>query len=129
MITPWNDKPREHIKKQRHHFADKGLYSQSYGVSSSHTEVWKLDHKENWTMKNWCFLVVVLEKTIESPLDRKEIQPVNAKWNQPWIFIGRTDTEAQYFGHLMQRVDSLENTLMLGKIEGKRRGGGKGRND
>ena len=85
--------------------------------------MWVLDHKEGWMLKNWCFWAVVLEKTPESPLDSKEIQPVNLKGNKPWIFIGRTDAEAvklQYLGHLMQRADSFEKTLMLGKIEGKR---------
>ena len=85
---------------------------------------WELDHKESWALKNWCFWTVVLEKTLESPLNSKEIKPVNPKENQPWIFIGRTDAEVklQYFGHLMRRADSLEKTLMLGKIEGRRRG-------
>ena len=87
--------------------------------------MWELDHKEGWTMKNWCFWAVVLEKTLESPLDCKEIQPVNPKGNQSWIFIRRTDAEAEapYFGHLLWRADSLEKPLMLGKIEGRRRRG------
>ena len=88
--------------------------------------MWKLDYKESWAQKNWCFWTVVLEKTLESPLDSREIQPVHPKGNQSWIFIGRTDTEAEtpiYFGHLMQKADSLEKTLMLGKIEGRRRKG------
>ena len=80
-----------------------------------------MDHKESWVLKNWCFWTVVLEKTLESPLDSKEIQPVNPKGNQPWIFIGRTDAEAPNFGHLMRRADSLETTLMLWKIEGRKR--------
>ena len=85
----------------------------------------ELDCKESWAPKNWCFWTVVLEKTLESPLDCKEIQPVNPKENQPWIFIGRTDVEAEapILGHLMWRTDSLEKTLMLGKIEGRRRRG------
>ena len=83
-------KPRQHIKKQRHYFANKGLSSQSYG----HVWMWELDHKESWMPKNWCFWTVVLEKTLESPLDYKEIQPVHPKGNQSWIFIGRTDAEA-----------------------------------
>ena len=88
--------------------------------------MWKLDYKESWVPKNWCFWTVVLEKTPESPLDCKEIQPVHPKGNQSWIFIGRTDAELklQYFGHLMWRTDSFEKTLMLGKIEGGRRRGG-----
>ena len=88
------DKPRQHIKKQRLYFANKGQYSQSYGFSSGHVRMWELDHKEGWTLKNWCFWTVVLEKTLESPLDCKEIQPVHPKGNQHWIFIGRTDAEA-----------------------------------
>ena len=84
--------------------------------------MWELDHKESWAPKNWCFWTVVLEKTLESHLDCKEIQPVNPKGNPSWIFIGRTDAEAEaeYFGHLMWRTDSLERPR-LGKIEGRRR--------
>ena len=89
------DKPRQHILKQRHYFADKGLYSQSYSFSSCHVWMWELDHKEGWVPKNWCFWNVVLEKTLESPLDCKEIKPVNLKGNQSWIFIGETDAEAE----------------------------------
>ena len=98
MPSPWKksyDKPRQCIKKQRHYFANKGPYSQSYGFFSSHVWMWKLDHKEGWASKNWCFWTVVLEKTLESPLDCKEIKPVNLKGNQSWIFIGRTDAEAE----------------------------------
>ena len=80
---------------KRHHFADKGPYSQSYGFSSSHLWMWELDYKESWVPKNWCFPTVVLEKTHDSPLDCKEIQPVNPKGNQAWIFIGRTDAGAE----------------------------------
>ena len=82
------------IKKQRHHSANKGPYCQNHGFSRSHVQMWELDHKEGWAPKNWCFWIVVLEKTLESPLDRKEIKSVNPKGNQPWIFIGRTDAEA-----------------------------------
>ena len=89
------DKPRQHIKKQRHYFANKRLSSQSYGFSSSHVWMWKLYHKEGWALKNWCFWTVVLEKTLENPLDCKEIKPVNPKGNQSWLFIGRTDAEAE----------------------------------
>ena len=85
----------EHIKKQKHYFANKGPFSQSYGFSSSHVWVWELDHKESWVPKNWCFWTVVLEKTLEGPLDSKEIQPVHPKGNQSWIFIGMTDVEAE----------------------------------
>ena len=80
---------------QRHYFADKGLSSQSYGFSSSHVWIWVLDLKESWALKNWCFGTVVLEKTLESPLDCKEIKAVNPIGNQSWIFIGRTDVEAE----------------------------------
>ena len=96
---PWkesNYKPRQGFKRQRHHFANKGLYSQSYGFSTSHVQIWELDHKEGWVPKNGRFQVVVLEKALESPsLESKEIQPVNPKGNQPWIFIGRTEAEAE----------------------------------
>ena len=89
------EKPRQCIKKQGHHFANKGLYSQSYGFFSSHVRVWELDHKESWVPKNWRFQIEVLEKTLESPLDWKDIKPVNPKGNQLWIFIGRTDAKAE----------------------------------
>ena len=89
------EKAKQHIKKQRHHFANKGLYSESYGFSSSHVWMRELDSKEGWVPKNWCFWIVVLEKTLESPLNSKEIKLVNSKVNQPWLFIGRTDAEAE----------------------------------
>ena len=85
MLVPWNksyDQSRQHIKKQRHYFASKGLSSQNYGFSSSYVWMWELDYKESWTLKNWCFWTVVLEKTLESPLDSKEIKPVNLKENE-----------------------------------------------
>ena len=85
--------PRQSIKKHRHSFANKGPSSQSYGFSSSHVWMWELDCEESWVPKNWCFWTVVLEKTLESPLDYKEIKPANPKGNQFWIFIGRTDAE------------------------------------
>ena len=126
-LAPWNksyDQSRQHIKRHRHYFADKGPSSQGYGFSSSHVWMWELDHKKSWVLKNWCFWTVVLEKTLESPLDCK-IQPVHPKGNQSWIFIGGTELnlKLQYFGHLMRRIDSFEKTLMLGKIEGGRRRG------
>ena len=96
MLAPWkksSDETRQCIKKQRHHFADKGPCSQSYSFSSSQVQMWKLDYKEDWAQKNLCFWTVVLEKTLESHFNRKQIKPVNIKWNQPWIFIGRTDAE------------------------------------
>ena len=88
------DKPRQHIKKQRHYFANKGPSSQSCGFCSSHVWMLELNYKESWLLKNWCFGAVVL-KTLESPLDSKEIQPVHPKGNQSWIFFGRTDAEAE----------------------------------
>ena len=98
MLAPWKenyDKPRQCIKKQRHHFANKGPYSQSYGFSSGHVWTWELDCKESWALKNWCFCTVVLEKIFESLLNSKVIKPVNLKGNQPSIFIGRTGGEAE----------------------------------
>ena len=97
-LTPWKesyDQSRRHIKKQRHYFANKGPSSQGYGFSSGHVWMWELDCKESWVLKNWCFWTVVLEKTLESPLDCKEIQPVHPKGGQSWVFIGRTDAEAE----------------------------------
>ena len=119
------DQHRQHIKKQSYYFADTGPSSQSYGFSSSHVGMWELDHNERWAPKNWCFWTVVLEKTPESSLDCKEIQPVHPKGDQSWVFLGRImlKVKLQYFGHLMQITDSLEKTLMLGKMEGKRRRG------
>ena len=89
------DQPRQHIEKQRHYFADQGPSSQSYGFSSSHVWMWELNHKESPVPKNWCFRTVVLEKTLQSLLDCKETQPVYSKGYQSWIFIGRTDAEAE----------------------------------
>ena len=87
------DQPRQRIKKQKHHFSDKGPSSQSYGFPSGHVRMWELGYKEGRAPKNWCFQTVVLEKTLESPLDCKEIQPVHPKGSQFWILIGRTDAE------------------------------------
>ena len=129
FIALWKkgyDQPREHIEKQTHYFANKSLSSQSYGFSSSHVWNWELDSKESWALKNWCFWTVVLEKSLESPLDWKEVQPVHPKGNQSWIFIQEglmLKLKFQYFGHLMWRTDSFEKILMLGKIEGRRRRG------
>ena len=126
MFAPWKnsyEKPGWLIKNQIHHFVDKGPYSQSYGFSSSHVWMWELDHRKSWALKNWCFWTVVLEKTLESPLDCKEMKPLNPKGNQPWMFTGRTNAELklklQYFGHLMQRANSLEKTLILCRQEEK----------
>ena len=128
MIPPWKksyDKSKQCIKKQRHHFANKGPHSQSYGFSSSPVQMWKLDHKEGWVPKSWCFPTVVLGKTLESPLDSKEIKPVNPKRINPeYSLEGLTlKLKPQYLGHLMWTANSLEKTLMLGKIEGRRRRG------
>ena len=98
MLTPWKEsynQPREHIKKQRCYFANNGLSSQGYGFSSSHVWIWELDYKESWEPKTWCFWTVMWEKTLESPLDCREMQLVHPKGNQSWIFIGRTDVEAE----------------------------------
>ena len=116
-------KVRQHIKKQRHYFAIIGPSSQSYGFSSSHAWVWELNSKEGWVLKNWCFWIVVLEKTLESPLDSKEIKPTNPKGNQSLIFTGRTCWSCSS-KTLAIRCDSLEKTPMLGKL----RAGGKGGN-
>ena len=98
MLDPWKksyDQPGQHIKKQRYYFANKGPSCQSYGFYSSHIWMWELNYKESWKLKNWCFWTVVLEKTLESPLDCKELQTVHPKGKQSWIFIGRTDAEAE----------------------------------
>ena len=97
MLTPWKesyDQPRQHIKKQRPYFVNKGLFSQGSGFSSGHVWMWELDCEESWAPKNWCFWTVVLEKTLESPLDCKKNQPVHPK-DQSWVFIARTDAEAE----------------------------------
>ena len=97
MLAAWKksyDKPRQHIKKQRHYFTNKDPYSQSYGFSGSHVWMWELDYKESWWLKNRCDWTVMLEKTLENPLDCKEIKQVNHKGSQSWIFIWRTDPEA-----------------------------------
>ena len=95
MLAPWKkgyDKPRQHIKMQRHYFTN---HRQSYGFFSSHVWMWELDYKENWALKNWCFWTVVLQKTLESPLDCKEIQSVHPEGDQSWVFIRRTDAETE----------------------------------
>ena len=97
-LAPWKmsyDKSRQHIKKHRHYFTNKGPSSQSCGFSRSHVWMWELDHKESWVLKNWWFWTVVLEKTLESPLDCKKIKPINPTGNLSWKFIGRTDVEAE----------------------------------
>ena len=128
MLTPWKesyDQHRQHIQKQRHYFVNKCLSGQGYGFSSSHVWLWELDYKENWVQKNWCFWTVVLEKTHESPLDCKEIQPVHSKEISLWCSLEGLmwKLKLQNCGHLMWRADSFEKTLILGKIEGRRRRG------
>ena len=120
---PSPDQPREHIKNQRHYFANKGPSSQGYGFSRSHVWIWELDYKESWAPKNWCFWTVVSEKTLESPLASKEIQPVHPKGDQHCMFIGRTDVEAET--PILWPPD-MKNWLIwkdpdAGKIKGRRR--------
>ena len=119
------DQPRQHIKEQRHYFVNKCPSSQGYDFSSSHVWMWELDYKESGVLKNWCLWTVVLEKTLENPLDCNKIQPVRPKADQSWVFMEglMLKLKLQYFGHLMQRADSFEKTLMLGKIEGRTRRG------
>ena len=126
IVAPWKksyDQPRQHIKKQTL-LCQQRSTSQGYGFSSSHVCMWEFDHKESWALKNWCFWTVVLEKTLERPLGCKEIQPVHPKEIRPECSLEGVmlKRKLQYFGHLMQRTDSMEKTLMLGKIEGRRRG-------
>ena len=116
---------RQHTKKQRHYFANRGPSSEDYGFTSSHIWMWELDYKESWAPKNWCFWTVVLEKTLESPLDCKEFQLDSLKGDQSLMFIGRTGVEAETL--ILWPPDAkswlIGKTLMLGKIEGKRRRG------
>ena len=124
MLAPWKkscDKPRQCTKKQRYHFAHKN-YIQSYGFSSSHGQMWEMDHKEGRVLKNWCFWTVVLEKTLESPLESKKIKPVNPKGNQSWIFIGRTDAEAPILQPPDVKSSSLEKTLCWERLKQKEEG-------
>ena len=125
MLTPGKksyDKPRQHIKKQRHYFANKGPSSQSYGFSSGHVQMWELDW---WAQKNWCFRTVVLEKTLESPWTaRRSNQSILKEIISEYSLKGlMLKLKPQYFGHLMRRTDWFEKTLMLGKIEGGRKRG------
>ena len=124
MLAPWKksyDKPRQHMKKQRHHFANKGLSSQSNGFSSSYVWIWELNHKEGWVLKNWLFGTVVLEKTL-SPLDKRRSNQSILKEINPEYSLGLIlKLNLQYFGLLMRRTDSLEKTLMPGKTEGRSR--------
>ena len=119
------NKTRQHIKKQRHYFANKCPSSQSYSFSSSHVWMWELDQKESWTLKNWCFWTVVLEKTLRVPwIARRSNQPILKEISPEYSLEGLIlKLKLQYSGHLMWRTDSLEKTLMLGNIEGRRRRG------
>ena len=131
MLTPWKEsyeQPRQHTKKQRHYFANKGPSNQGYGFSSGHEWMWELDCEESWVPKNWCFWIMVLEKPLESPLDCKEIQAVHFKDISPGCSLEALTLKLklQYFGHLMLRVDSLEKTLMLRGIGGGREGDDRG---
>ena len=127
MLTPWEesyDQPRQHIKKQRHYFANKDLSSQGYGFSSSHVWMWELDYKESWAPKNWWFWTVVLEKLLRVPWTARRSNQFILKEISPGCSLeGLMKLKLQYFGHLMQRADSFEKTLMLGKTEGRRRRG------
>ena len=123
-------KIRQCIKKQRHSFANKGPYNQSYGFSSSHVWKWKLDHKEGWALKNWCFWTVVLERLLRVPwTTRRSNQSILMEINPDYSLEGlMLKLKLQYFGHLMRRASSLEKTLMLGKIRGRKRGNDRGWN-
>jgi len=130
MLTPWKEsyeQPRQHTKKQRHYFANKGPSSQDYGFSSGHVWMWELDYKESWVLKNWCFWTVVSEKTLESPLDCSRSKQSILKEISPGCSLEGLMLKLKllYFGHLMLRADSFEKTLMLGKIEGQMRRGQK----
>ena len=124
MLTPWKksyDQPRQHIKRQRHYFANQGPPSQGYGFSSGHVWMWEFDCEESWALKNWCFWTVVLEKTLESPWTARRSKQSILKEISPGCSLQglMLKLKLQYFGHLMRRVDSLEKTLMLGGIGGR----------
>ena len=128
MFTPWKesyDQPKQHIKKQRHYFANKGPSSQCYRFSSSHVWMWELDCEESWALKNWCFWTVVLEKTLESPWATRRANQSILKEISPGCSLEglMLKLKLQYFGHLMGRDDSFEKILMMGKIEGRKRRG------
>ena len=119
------NKPRQCIKKQRHYFANKSPYSQSYGFSNGHVWMWELEHKEGWMLKNWCFQTAVLKKTLESPLGCKKpnqsiLKEINPEYSLEKLML---KLKLQYFGHLMWRANSLEKTLILGNTEGRRKRG------
>ena len=126
--TPWKesyDQPRQHIKKQRHYFANKGPSSQGHGFSSSHVWMWELDYKETWVPKNWCFWPVVLRRLLRVPWTAKKsnqsiLKDISLGYSLEGLML---KLRLRYFGHLMRRTDSFEKTLLLGKIEGRRRRG------
>ena len=128
MLAPWEksyDKPRWCIKKQRHHFANRGSHNQSYGFSSSHVWMWQLDHKEGWVLKNWCFQLVVLERLFRVPRTARRsnqsiLKTISPEYSLEGLML---KLKLQYFGHLIWRTNSLEKTLLLGKIESRRRRG------
>ena len=131
-LVPWKKsyaKPRQHIKKQRGHFADSDPSSQNYGFSSSHVWMWELDHKEPWALKNWCFQIVALEKTLESPLDCGVIKLVSPKGNQPQIFIRRTDAEAPILWPPDMKTRLTGRDLDAGEDWEQKKGGDKGCDD
>ena len=125
-LAPWkesHDKPKQHIKRQRHHFANKGPESQSYDFSSNHGWMWELDHKQGWVLKNWCLWIVLLEKLLRVPWTaRRSNQSILKEINPEYSLEGlMLKLRLQYFGHLMWRANSLEKTLRLEKIEGRPR--------
>ena len=129
-LAPWKesyDKPTQHVKKQRHYFADKCLYSQSYGFSSSHVWIWEFDHKESWVPKNafelWCWRRLVMVPCTARRWNESILREINPEHSLEGLML---KLKLQYFGHLMWRADSLEKTLMLGNIEGRRRRGRQG---
>ena len=127
MFAPWKksyDQPRQY-NMQRHYLTNKVLHSQSYDFYNSHVRMWELHYRESWVPKTWCFWTGILEKTLESPLDCKKIQPVHPKEISPGCSMEAPmlKLKLQHFGHLMWRVDSLEKTLMVGQIGGRRRKG------
>ena len=127
-LTPWKesyDQPRQHIEKQRHYFANKGPSGQGYGFSCGHVWMWELDCEESWVQNNWCFWTVVLEKTLESPLTGRRSNQFILKEISPRCSLEGLllKLKLQYFGHLMRRADPFEKTLMLRKIEGRRKRG------
>ena len=136
MLAPQKksfDKPRQHIKKQRHYFANKGPSGQSFwlfGFSSSHVWMCELNYEEGWAPKNWCFWIVVLEKTLDSSLNSREIRTVNPKENQPRIFIGRTDAEAEaliLWATWCEELTHWKRLWWWQRLRAKREGGGRGR--